>query len=255
MMRCFKSGKLQVKVYHDRAMMGNAAGKEGIEAIKQLFKEKETVNIMFAAAPSQNEVLACLCEAEDVDFSRVNAFHMDEYIGLDADAPQGFGNFLKDRLFSKLPFRNVYYLAENGGIDDGEGIAARYEKILEENPIDICFMGIGENGHIAFNDPAVAEFEDARKVKVVELDDKCRQQQVNDGCFGSISLVPTHAVTVTIPALISAEYVFCTVPARTKAEAVYETINGEISTACPATILRTHDKAVLYLEPDSAALI
>ena len=133
--------------------------------------------------------------------------------------------------------------------------AQRYSDVLAKNKIDVVVLGIGENGHIAFNDPPVANFKDDKAVKPVELDQACRNQQVNDGCFASIDLVPTHAITLTVPTLVSADYMFCIVPAPTKANAVYETINGSIDEHCPATVLRLHDNAVLYLDSDSAKLL
>ena len=178
---------------------------------------------------------------------------MDEYIGLEKKAPQGFGNFLKERLFGKVPFKSVNYI--NGQSPNAESECNRYSKLLEKFPADIVCLGIGENGHIAFNDPPVADFNDAKLVKVVELDLPCRQQQVNEKLFTGLNLVPTHAVTLTIPALMKADYMFCMVPAVNKAEAVYKTLNGEINEECPATILRTKEKAVLYLDKGSASLL
>lgn len=247
-----KADKLNVKIYSDRAAMGAAAAEECSAVIRELLAKKDEINMIFAAAPSQDEFLAALAKDTRIDFSKINAFHMDEYIGLDAAAPQGFGNFLRDRLFGVVPFKSVNYL--NGNAADPEAEAARYSKLLADNPTDIVCMGIGENGHIAFNDPPVADFKDAKLVKIVELEHMCRNQQVNDGCFKTIDEVPTHALSLTVPALMKPAYVFCIVPAPTKAQAVYDTINNtEISEKCPATILRTHDNATLYLEPASAA--
>ena len=178
---------------------------------------------------------------------------MDEYIGLAADAPQGFGNFLRGRLFGRLPFGQVFYL--DGQAADPQAECARYSALLAEYPADIVCLGIGENGHIAFNDPHVARFDDPVRVKVVDLDDKCRRQQVHDGCFASLGQVPTHALTLTIPALTAAPGMYCIVPAQTKARAVHDTVYGEITTACPASILRTKTGAKLYLDPDSGALL
>ncbi|MBE5740810.1 MAG: glucosamine-6-phosphate deaminase, partial [Clostridiales bacterium] len=138
---------------------------------------------------------------------------------------------------------------------DPEGEAERYGKLLRENPTDIVVMGIGENGHIAFNDPPVADFKDPKTVKPVKLDEICRQQQVNDGCFVRIEDVPTHAMTLTVPTLVSAPYLFCIVPAPTKAKAVYETLNGTIDEHCPASILRLQKNAILYLDDKSSALL
>lgn len=248
-----KADKLNVKIYSTREEMGKAAAAEAAVAIKALLAEKPEVNMIFAAAPSQNEFLAAIAADKSIDFTRINAFHMDEYIGLDPKAPQGFGNFLRDRLFGAVPFKSVNYL--NPAAKNPEEECARYSKLLSENPTDIVCMGIGENGHIAFNDPPVADFNDSKLVKVVELEMMCRNQQVNDGCFANIDEVPTHALTLTVPALVKAKCIFSIVPAATKAQAVHDTINNEISEKCPATILRKHDNATLFLEPASAKLI
>jgi len=249
----FKKDNLTVKLFDTRDAMGAYAAKEASDKMKELLSKKEEINMIFAAAPSQNEFLKTLYTDKDIDFSRINAFHMDEYIGLPSDNPAGFGNFLRDRIFSKAPFKSVNYL--NGLAEDIDAECARYTQLLKDHPIDIVCMGIGENGHIAFNDPHVAFFNDEKAVKVVELDQKCRQQQVNDGCFASIDEVPTHALTLTIPTLVSGDYLFCMVPAATKADAVYATINGEIEEKCPASILRKHDNATLYVDSDSGAKI
>jgi len=245
--------KLVVKKYETREAMGAAACVEAAECLRRLLAEKEEVNAIFAAAPSQNEFLAALSRAGGIDWGRVNAFHMDEYIGLRADAPQGFGNFLKEHIFSLVPFKSVNYI--NGGADDIEEECARYTALLKANPVDVVFLGIGENGHIAFNDPHVACFDDPYTIKSVGLDLVCRQQQVNDGCFAQLDDVPTHALTLTIPTLVSAKYMFCMVPAATKANAVKATVYGDIREACPASILRRHDNAVLYVDAQSGALL
>lgn len=243
----FLKDKLRVKIYSSRKAMGEGAACEAVAYVKELLEEQLEVNIIFAAAPSQNEFLAAVA-ASDLDWSRINAFHMDEYIGLKKDAPQGFGNFLRRAIFDKVPLRSVSYL--NGQIEPKQA-CAEYAKQLEENPVDVVFMGIGENGHIAFNDPHVAKFDDSQVVKVVDLDEKCRQQQVNDGCFASLDEVPTHAMTLTIPALCRAKRLFCVVPAASKAWAVSETVNGAISEHCPASVMRLHDAATLYVDNDS----
>ncbi|SOD12491.1 glucosamine-6-phosphate deaminase [Pedobacter xixiisoli] len=244
--------KLDVRIYEDRKSMGAAASEKFAKEITALLKTKDEINVVFAAAPSQNEFLAAL-DYENLDWSRVNAFHMDEYIGLAADATQGFGNFLKHRLFDKFNFKSVNYL--NGNAADIAVECERYTALLTQNKVDVVCMGIGENGHLAFNDPPVADFEDKYTVKIVELDEVCRQQQVNDGCFVALDEVPTEALTLTIPALLSATYINCVVPGPTKAEAVNHTLNSEISTENPATILRTHSNAVLFLDKDSSKLL
>ena len=246
-----KVDKLQVNVYDTRAAMGAAAARDIKNKFCELLATKPQINVIFAAAPSQNEVLASLVADQDIDWSRINAYHMDEYIGLAADAPQGFGNFLRAHLFDQVPFASVNLIDITAKDADRE--AARYGALLDQNLADIVVMGIGENGHIAFNDPPVADFHDTQTVKAVKLDEICRNQQVNDGCFAAIDQVPTHALTVTVPALTRAPYLFCIVPAPSKAWAVRETLTGSIDEHCPASVLRTHDNAILYLDRDSAA--
>lgn len=244
------AGKLKVKMYEDRKDMSRAAADEMSAVLKRLLKEKDVVNVVFAAAPSQNEFLDALIHTQGIDWNRVNAFQMDEYLGLDEKAPQRFGDFLKEKIFGKVSFKTTNYI--DGNADYPEKEALRYAVLLRQYPVDIVCMGIGENGHIAFNDPHVARFDDDVLVKVVELDETSRNQQVNDGCFSRIQDVPTHALTLTIPALMSAKYIFCIVPDKTKAKAVERTITGKIDEACPASILRTHENAVLYIDRNSA---
>ena len=252
-MRAYKVDKLTVEIYENRTLMGEASARDIKAKIAELLAKKKEINMIFAAAPSQNDVLKSLVEDKEIEWNRVNAYHMDEYIGLDKNAPQGFGNFLKEHIFGLVPFKSVNYIDIT--TTDPEKEAERYGKLLDENPTDIVIMGIGENGHIAFNDPPVADFNDKKTVKPVQLDEICRQQQVNDGCFASIDKVPTHAMTLTVPTLVRAPYLFCIVPAPTKAKAVYETLNGSIDEHCPASILRTHENAKLYLDNESSKLL
>ncbi len=251
-MRELTADKLTIKIMTDRTEMGKVAAADIIAAIKEALSKKAEINMIFAAAPSQNDVLKSLVES-DVEWNRVNAFHMDEYIGLNRSAPQGFGNFLMDHIFGRVPFKSVNLIDCSAA--DPEAECERYEKLLVENPVDIIVLGIGENGHIAFNDPWVADFKDAKKVKTVLLDEVCRQQQVNDCCFASIDSVPKSAITLTCPVFIEAPQLFCIVPAMTKANAVKTTVYGEVNKDCPATVLRQHPSAVLYLDADSAALL
>ncbi|MDR2385799.1 MAG: glucosamine-6-phosphate deaminase [Tannerella sp.] len=250
--KTLKKDFLKINIFETRRDLGIAAAYDLTSIIKLLFKKQEYINIVFASAPSQQEFLEELCKYDNLEWHRINAFHMDEYLGLPLDAPQRFGNFLKTRLFDKQPFHLVHYLNENNGIDEE---CMRYTELLRKYPIDIACLGIGENGHIAFNDPHVADFNDPKLIKVVDLDLTCRQQQVNDGCFASLSEVPTHAYTLTIPALTAARYMFCIVPSDTKAQAIYNTLYGEINEPCPASILRTKENAVLYLDSDSSMLL
>lgn len=249
----FVKDKLAVKIFNTRDEMGMQAATDVAACIKKLLSEKEEINMIFAAAPSQNDMLLHICSDPEIEWERINAFHMDEYVGLDKDAPQGFGNFLNDKIFSKKPFKSVNFIRCDA--PDAEAECERYSALLKANPTDIVCMGIGENGHIAFNDPHVAEFDDKKVVKTVELDEVCRMQQVNDGCFQKLDDVPKQALTLTIPTLTSGKYLFCVVPAPTKANAVKNTVEGEITPDCPASILRKHDNAILYCDSDSAALL
>lgn len=241
---------LEVARFDDRPAMGRAAADATATQIRELLSRQETVSMIFAAAPSQNEFLAALVANEDIAWDRINAFHMDEYIGLPADAPQRFGQFLNERLFAKVPFRSVNYL--NGNAPDIEEECKRYTDLLVEHPADIVCMGIGENCHIAFNDPHVADFDDEAWVKVVDLDLACRQQQVNDNCFTELNRVPTHALTLTIPALMAAPHIFCMVPGKNKVSAIRHTVTAEVSAVFPSTVLRTHPNAILFVDGESA---
>jgi len=262
LLRTFTVERLEVRTYDSRAAMGRAAAQDVARAVAACLATRPEANMIFAAAPSQEEFLAALAADPSIDWPRVNAFHMDEYIGLDPDAAQGFGNFLTARLFGKAPCKAVH-LIEGNATDEataevsGEAAEsveiARYTALLQQHPVDIVCLGIGENGHIAFNDPPVADFEDPALVKRVPLDEASRVQQVNEGNFPELARVPTHALTLTIPALTRAPRMFCMVPAASKAAAVTRTLTGPISTDCPATILRRHPAAILYTDPDSAA--
>ncbi len=244
----FTCDMLKVIVADSREEMGKEAANRAGECIRKLLQEKEEINMIFAAAPSQNETLKYLLQNENIDWTRINAYHMDEYVGLKSGSAQSFAYYLHANIFGKAPFKSINYIMPEG---DAEKECDRYEKLLCENPVDVVMLGIGENAHIAFNDPWVAKFDDPRKVKVVELDPVCRQQQVNDGCFAALEDVPTHAVTLTIPALLSAKHMFCTVPSMTKRNAVNATVNGEFSEAIPATAMRKHPDAWMFVDSDS----
>ena len=245
-----KIDELNVCVFDNRKKMGEAAAEQFHAAVKAKLNKKETINIIFAAAPSQNDFLEALKSYDDIEWERVNVFHMDEYVGISMDKPQSFAGFVKSKVvdnFNVLSFNPI-----DGGALDVEKTCENYAKLLEENKVDIVCCGIGENGHLAFNDPGVADFNDKKMVKVIELDEICRNQQVHDGCFKTIDDVPKSAITLTIPALMSADEIICVVPCKTKAKAVERLVNGSINEECPATILRKHKKAHLYLDKDSA---
>ena len=244
---------LTVTLCEGRPDLGHRAAKAAADTLRGLMKSRPFVNIVFAAAPSQDEFLSALVKEKNIDWHRVRAFHMDEYIGLPEDAPQRFGNYLKKHFFDLVPLLETHYL--DGMAASPENECRRYGELLVRYPTDVVFMGIGENTHLAFNDPHVARFNDPQTVKIVELDEACRQQQVNDGCFKSRDEVPKTALTLTIPALMKADHVFCMVPGKRKAKAIYHTLNSGISEQYPSTILRTHPQAVLFVDRESAALL
>ena len=247
-----KVDSLPVTVYKTNEAMGEAAALEAAEIIKAAIKEKGAANIIIATGNSQLTFLETLRDLSGIDWSKVTIFHMDEYIDLPAGHPASFPTFLQRHLLDHIPAPAAFYpvIARVGQI---EVDCAEYAELLRSYPADLCAMGIGENGHIAFNDPPFAEFDDPVWVKVVRLDQVSREQQVGEGHFGGLDEVPTHAITLTIPALLAAERVLCIVPEARKAEAVYQTLNGPITESCPASILRQTPHVHLYLDADAAA--
>jgi len=240
---------IKVNVFADRVQMGAAAALTTADIIRHLLASQPVVNMIFAAAPSQNEFLAAL-SGQPIEWPRINAFHMDEYIGLDEHSPQSFARYLKEHLFDKTPFRSIHFL--QGDAEDPAAECRRYATLLKQLPPDIVCMGIGENNHIAFNDPPVADFHDPETVKIVELDADCRQQQVNDECFPSLAAVPEKALTLTISALMHCRHIICVVPGERKANAVYHTLHSPISEQYPSTILRQHCGVEMFLDKDSS---
>lgn len=243
---------LPVHIFDTRDEMGKAAAKDAAERINQIIRTKGEANIVFAAAPSQNELLAYLLTM-DIDWTKVRGFHQDEYVGIDRSEPAGFGNFLDRAIFEKVPFMELHYLLCEA--DKADDKCSEYTELMRKYPIDLIFLGVGENGHLAFNDPAVADFDDPKMIKIVELDDVCRQQQVNDGCFATINDVPKQAMSLTMSCIMNIPQAICVVPGPRKANAVHNALCGPVETACPASILRNHKNAALYLDADSAALL
>ncbi|WIY52082.1 glucosamine-6-phosphate deaminase [Devosia sp. YIM 151766] len=239
---------IDIRLHESRAAMDVSAARAIGDAVRDVLAGQDSANVVFAAAPSQAGTLTELLKLDDVDWSRVNAFHMDEYVGLPADHPAGFGNWLRRHFFDAKAFRSINLISPEGNADD---VAAAYAKDLSARPIDLVCFGIGVNGHIAFNDPPVADFNDPMLVKRVTLDLVCRQQQVDDGCFATLEDVPAEALTLTIPALLKARRMIGVVPTAAKRDAVERALSGPITTECPASILRTHPNCSLFLEPES----
>ncbi len=240
---------MKVHVAETRAELGRLAARDIGEALREGLRRKDHLRLVLAAAPSQSEMLAALRCEPGIDWQRVTAFHMDEYIGLPEDAPQRFANWLKREFIDYLP------LARFEPIDpasDPEAGCKRYAALLAESPIDVVLLGSGTNGHLAFNDPP-ADLEDPLSVKVVTLDPMCREQQVLDGCFATLDDVPRRAITLTIPTLLSGHDLFCCVPGQHKSAAVQTALRSPISGDCPATALRTHSRCALYLDRESSS--
>jgi glucosamine-6-phosphate deaminase len=237
-----------LRLFPEREALGAAAaGDIGDALIRRLGSQPE-VRVIFASAPSQEATLRLLAERPGINWSRVTAFHMDEYLGLPPDAPQRFGNWLRGALLDRVPVSTAH-LIDPG--DDPQATADRYSAQLTAAPIDIVCLGIGVNGHLAFNDPP-ADFADPALVKVVTLDDVSRLQQVDDGCFGTLTDVPAQAITLTIPALLAAAELFCMVPGAQKKRAVTGALYGPIDGSVPASALRTHPRCTIYLDEESA---
>ena len=247
--------RLAVEVHETRESLGLAAARAAAAYIRDTIAAQGKARVIFACAPSQDDFLAALADRRatgvTVDWSKVTAFHMDEYVGLSADDPRSFRHYLRSHLLSRIGIGTFYPI--DADESDVSSVCARYEELLSAEPIDLICLGIGENGHIAFNDPAVAEFEDKRLVKEVVLDSLCRQQQVNDGCFASLDQVPSSAISLTIPVFRRARRLSVHVPGSRKAAAIRAALEGDIGSECPASILRVHPHATLYIDGDAAA--
>lgn len=244
-------GTLKVLIYANEREMGQQAAILVINRILELQQAQDTVRMIFASAPSQSAFLNVLRHDQRIDWKGITAFHMDEYIGLRLDHDQSFGRYLKEHLFDHVPIGQVHYL--NGIAEDPQQECQRYASLLQEAPVDIVCMGIGENTHIAFNDPHVADFNDPELVKIVDLDEASRQQQVNDGCFPDLPAVPRLAMTLTVPALLRGKSLYCMVPGERKAEAIRATLLKDIHEQVPSSILRRHADARLFLDQQSAS--
>lgn len=251
--KAFHADKLPVEIYATNEEMGIAAAARVAPLIVEAIEKNGECRMILATGNSQFSFVQALTAHKEIDWSKVTAFHMDEYVGISADHSASFRKWMKERVESAVNPKAFHYI--NGDNPNPESEAERYARLLTERPIDITCMGIGENGHLAFNDPPVADFNDTKVVKIVELEDTCKQQQVGEGHFPNLDAVPTHAITLTIPTLLSAKHVFNMVPEARKAEAVYNTVHSEISTKVPSTILRTQTHAVLFLDADSGARV
>jgi glucosamine-6-phosphate deaminase len=247
---CVNSGSLKLEVHADRKSAGAAAARAAAEELLRLNEQGQLIGVIFATGASQLETLDALTSTPNLPWHRVLGFHMDEYIGLDPSHPASFRRYMREKLTQRVAMKHFYEI--DGNANDISAFASEYTGELERAAPALCLLGIGENGHLAFNDPSEADFHDRKAMKVVTLDDMCRQQQVAEGWFTRREEVPNQALTLTIPALLRVPKLIVSVPGSRKAAIVRRTLEEPISTECPATILRTHPDATIFLDADSA---
>jgi glucosamine-6-phosphate deaminase len=251
--KTFTVDALSVRVHVTQEQLAADAARMAQEHLQAVLAAKRAARVILASATSQVQFLAALVARRDLDWSKLTLFHMDEYLGLADDHPASFRRFLRERVAGFVRPQAFYYI--EGDALEPLKECERYTRLLRAAPIDLCCLGIGENGHVAFNDPPVADFRDPQTVKLVKLDLPCRQQQVGEGCFPNVEAVPQYAFTLTVPALCAASRLLCVVPEKRKAQPVRNALQGPLSPACPASFLRTQAHATLFLDADSASLL
>lgn len=247
----FLAGKLRVFIQKSTDDAGRLAAQRAAEVLRTAITERGAARLLLATGNSQYAFIRHLA-THDIEWEKVTGFHLDEYIGIDADHPASFRRWMRERVEEPLGIR-MHYLA--GDAADAEAECLRYEQLLREAPLDLVCLGIGENGHLAFNEPGEADFQTPRKVAIVTLNEKSVNQQVNEGHFPTAADVPRRALSLTVPALLDTACLIASVPEARKAEAVYRTIHDPISEDLPATILREQPGAFLYLDEESASML
>lgn len=250
--KSFTEGLLQVGVFETSNEMGLAAADFVAEHLELAIQQRGTANLILATGASQFLFLEALKEKK-IEWDKITVFHLDEYKGISDQHPASFRKYLKERILNTVKPHKVYLI--NGDSECLDKEIEAYENLLKTHPIDVACIGIGENGHIAFNDPPVADFNDPRLVKVVKLDQACRMQQLGEGWFPTLDDVPTEAVSLSVTAIMNCKTISCAVPDQRKAQAVFNTLHADISTNCPATILRKHPNTQLFLDKSSASLL
>lgn len=253
MLNQFQCEKLRVEVYPDSGAMGRGAAEAAAKAIQADLAGRPTASVLFASAKSQIDFLRMLQRDSSIDWSRVDAYHVDEYVGIDENHPASFRRFLREHLLNEVKLNAFHGIRGEAADPAAEG--ARYSALLSAAKPGLAILGIGENGHLAFMDPGVCDFNDPQMMRVVEMDDQCRQQQVHDGAFAKVEDVPRTALSVTIPLLMSIPKLLVVVPGPRKAEAVRSALEGPVTSDCPASVLRRHPNATLYLDADAASLL
>ena len=242
---------MRVEVFPDKKSLSHAAAKNAAEILHNTIQKRGQARIIAATGAAQFDFLEVLTQAPGIDWAKVEMFHLDEYIGLPATHPASFRKFLLDRLINKTAMSRYHLL---DGDQDPQKVIAEVTADIRKAPIDMAFVGIGENGHLAFNDPP-ANFDTDEAYIVVELDEACRRQQMGEGWFKSLDDVPRHALSMTVKQVLKADRIIAIVPEKRKAEAVMKCFSGEITPMAPASILRTHQNTIVYLDNDSASLL
>ena len=247
----YQVGTMKVEVHPSAAAAGQAAARAAAGALIELGRKHESFGVIFATGASQFNTLDTLTGIANLPWNQVRGFHMDEYVDLAADHPASFRRYLRERLTAKVRMKEFFEI--DGSAPDPEQTGREYAEKLRASVPQLCLLGIGENGHLAFNDPPVADFTDPVDVKIVRLDAECRQQQAAEGWFSSVEQVPEYAITLTIPTLLRVPRLIVSVPGKRKAHIVRRAFTEPVSTACPATILRNHPDATVYLDEESAS--
>jgi glucosamine-6-phosphate deaminase len=244
---------MDIVVCDTKEDLGRRAAAEGAERIRAAVAARGAANVILATGASQFEMLAALVAAEGVDWSRVTCFHLDEYIGMPITHPASFRKYLKERFVDRLPRGPAAFHFVDAEADP-EAECRRVGELIARHPIDVAMIGIGENGHLAFNDPP-ADFETEQAYIIVELDEACRRQQLGEGWFPTLEDVPSRAISMSIRQILKSAAIVCSVPDRRKAEAVRGAVEGPVTPEVPASILRQHPRTTLYLDRDSASLL
>jgi glucosamine-6-phosphate deaminase len=250
-MKHFEVGTIKLEIHADQKAAGEAAARSAAQALKQLDQTRSEIGVIFATGASQLETLHALTSMPDLPWKKVHGFHLDEYVGMDENHPASFRRYLRENLTERVPMAEFFEI--DGSSPDSDRVRQKYVQALREANPQVCLLGIGENGHLAFNDPSEANFDDPDAMKVVTLDAACRQQQLAEGWFARFEEVPEQALTLTIPTLLKVPKLIVSVPGRRKAQSVRRTLEEPISTACPATILRAHPDVTIYLDEESAS--
>jgi len=247
---------MKIHISSNKVEMGRQAAADGAALLGDALANQDKVTLIIATGASQFEMLSALIEAPGIDWSRITAFHLDEYIGMPQSHPASFRKYLKERFADKVPIGKFHYVNGEGldGKGDVQAECDRLGQLIRAQPVDLAFVGIGENGHLAFNDPP-ADFETEKSYLIVDLDEACRQQQLGEGWFETLADVPHQAVSMSVRQIMKSKHIICSVPDERKAQAVQGTVEGPVTQQVPASILQQHDQTTIYLDSSSSSLL